>query len=335
MMPSGSGDGTESFTWDTETEWNNGTFTDHTTTDGAGNLVLADPADTGDPVASTQNEDFTVDGDTNDNPASNSYLIEDADTGTTLASGNGVQSPITETIDIHAHPVLYFEVTATSDGDFTTADISITDFEGTTVASLSLGNNAGTQTDSDTVSYESYLPAVHESGEWVSDQYTFTETTTATRIEVDSTFNDPTDSIGVTVRVPGGGDSASTTISSSGVQEAYLEVAASTSYEVVVSPSAGDPDTGGPSVASVTMETHSPTDGLTVSDTRDAEQDLSWNPLSVCDGYEVYQSETTPVTTSDTLAYSNTDNTNTSTTIMSLENGEDYYYNVRPVYSGE
>lgn len=328
-MPTGTGTGTETYPIDTDAEWQEGTFADVVTT-GSGAIQLAD-------ATGTLTFDYSLDTDsaTGEGASTATATIRDADTGTVLASDSADRNSDidnTFTADIGAHGSLEFAVNvSTSDFGSASASISGPATNGgpdTTLVSVSIGeNDSASDTRTETYTYAG-------SGTWTSPNWDFTNTTTATKLSWSGvTLPNAGDDITVTVENSDGTNTYSESVTA-GSGEVLFEIAPDAQYRVVVDMSTADDDIT-PEVGSLTLETHTPTDGLQVADSRETEQDISWNELSVCDGYELYQSEETPVELSDALAYSNTDSTATSTTVSGLENGEAYYYNVRPIYSGE
>lgn len=272
--------------------------------------------------------------------ASTSVQIEDTATGTLLldetvsVTGFTTDSDSgTISIDVQQHPELEFTATVNNgDNPSGTNTAEITGpIDDTVVTIVTASGTEVNITDSET---QTELYNNEMFGGWTGDVWDFTNTTTATKLSwSDVSYPAAGDDITVTIQTEGGGSSTQVTLTA-GSDSTLVALGASDRYQVSVDISAASDDSA-PSLGGLTLEAHTPVDGHTVTDSRETEQDLAWNPISVCDGYEVYQSESTPVTTSDALAYSNTDSTVTSTTITGLENGERYYYNVRPVYSGE
>lgn len=328
------GDGfTDSVSWDTETEWGYGVFSD-TTTDGSGALVLGD-------IASPQTFDYSLSASEDASVGGFTTVtaeIRDASSGTVLdsdtihVSNDGDSRTGTFTIDTGTHPDLefYVEVDLDNSGGGSDGSASISgpvDYTSGTIVSASRNSNAGTTTDTQTNTY-----TYTESGSWTSPAWDYGSTTTATRLSWSNvTLPNPGDTLTVTITEVGGGTTVQVSPTAGSGSELF-DLAPGDTYRVTVDMSTVDDDTT-PEVGSLTLETHTPTANLTVTDTRDAEIDLAWDAVSVADGYEVYQSETTPVDTGDSLAYSNTDPTTTTATITGLENGEQYYHNVRTSYT--
>lgn len=326
---------TESITWDSEAEWGYGSFTD-TTTDGSGALVLGD-------IASPQTFDYSLSASEDASVGGFTTVtaeIRDASSGTVLdsdtiqVSNDGDSRTGTFTIDTGTHPDLefYVEVDLDNSGGGSDGSASISgpvDYTSGTIVSAYRNSNAGTTTDTQTNTY-----TYTESGSWTSPDWDYGSTTTATRLSWSGvSLPNPGDSITVTITEVGGGTTAQVTPTSGSGSELF-DLAPGDTYRVDVSLSTVD-DSTTPSVGSLTLETHTPTTNLTVTGTRDTEVDLSWDEISVCDGYEIYQSQSTPVDTSGGFDAATTDPTDTTVTVTGLENGEQYYFNVRPIYSGE
>ena len=321
----GSGVGTETHTWTSESDWSGGTFTD-TSTDGSGNLTLG-------PISSPQTFNWTLDIPANGIGDEQSRVeLRDASTSTVLKSasalpGDGSKSGSWQ-VDVASHPDIeaYAQAGANNQGN---ATAQINDFQGGLVSVTDTTDDTTTETATVTKNYEYTLTGSYETADWV-----FSEPTTATKLSWSGvTLPNAGDAVTVTVE---NADGTSTHVEplTVGSGSALFEIPPDTVYRLVVDVSTDTPGST-PAVGSLTLETHTPTTGLSVTNTRDAEADLAWDSLSVCDGYQILQAESTPVTTSDSVAYSNTDNTNTTATITGLENGEQYYWNVRAVYSGE
>lgn len=313
---------TESIAWDSEREWQYGSFSD-ATTDGVGTLLLGPrPSET---------FDYSISGDSAG--VTSTVEIRDAGDSTVLASDSTTGGSITSTftIDTTAHPSLEFYAEVDdNDGvgsDSGSASISL---DGATLVSAS-GNPNGTTLDTDTAT-RSFTYA--ETGAWTSPYWDFTNTTTATKLSWSGvTFPNAGDSITVTVENAAGTSTHTETLSS-GSGSALFEIAPDDQYRVVVTLDTADDNTT-PEIGSVTLEAHTPTTGHTVVDTRQTEVDLSWSEIPVCDGYEVYYAKQSGVSEADTLGFDTTDPSVTSGTVTGLEQGGTYHFNVRTQYNGE
>lgn len=318
-----SDDLTESVSWDSETEWGYGSFTD-TGTDGSGVLLLgANPNETFDWTLQSSTTIVTV-----------TVTVEDANTNTTLATEERADIGTISgsfTIDTTQHPDLRFIADINDQDEGTGGSAELTEADsGEVLASVTTDAAFdGSKTDSSTQSYP-----YEDSGTWTSPYWDYTNTTTATQLSWGGVTLPSGTSVSVDVATDGGG--ATTTVSlTAGSGSQLIDLPADDRYSLTVSLSGDGDNKETPVIDALTLEAHTPTTNHVVTDTRATEVDLSWSEVSVCDGYEVYQSTSTPVTPSDSLAYSNTDSSVTSTTISGLTEGETYYYNVRCIYSGE
>jgi hypothetical protein len=324
----GTGEGTETYPIDTESDWQAGTFTDVVTA-GSGAIQLAD-------AAGTVTFDYSLDTQTATGSivSSASATIHDADSGTTLASDN-VEGDTDRNgsfdIDIGTHDSLYFEASAEANDDGSAsasisgpAQIGESD---STLVSVSVGqNDSASDSRTETYTYES-------TGSWTSLYWDFTNTTTATKLSWSGvTIPNAGDDITVTVENSDGTNTYSESVTA-GSGEVLFEIAPDERYRVVVNVSTADDDTT-PELGSLTLETHTSTgDTLQVDAVNGVDVDLSWGGVSVADGYQVLRAEASGVDPGDYTPLGTT--TNTTFTDSTGDAGVEYYYRVRAQYEGE
>lgn len=310
---------TESIVWDSETEWGYGSFSD-TTTDGSGNLELTERNSD---LSFSYDISITTGASTDDAEV---QVFDSTDTELASARVTGNNSE-TGTLTVAASNTMPLRLQASGEAnDGTgTSDASISDNFGNTVSISTSGAPA-----SDDASYDyTYL----ESGTWTSPVWDFTSTTTASAVYATST--QPTDTnVDVTVETEGGGSTTTVSVPDGTDTETSIEVGAGDRYQLTLELTTDivDDSTPTPSVDLAILEAHSPPTNLVLSNTTATSVDLSWTGWGSADAYQVYRSESTPVTSSDTQV---ADTTNTSVTDSGLENGEQYYYNVQAEYTGE
>ena len=311
-----SDDYTNSVGWDSEREWEYGTFTD-TTTDGSGNITLSDPG--------TVDFDYSLS--TNGDPGVDAGVkIVDTNTSTTLAQDStSADTTITGTftIDIDDHPELTVSASGSRSSTADPVSASISDPDGTT-ASIDL-NGDGSDSASD--SFTEFYGV--QSGTYTTETWDFTNTTTASRLTATSS-NISEGSITLTVTIPGG--TTEQVSLGGGSEEFVLSGGASDQYYIGVEIDAGADASTHPTLDSLFLESHTPVSNVAITSTDDTSNTVEWTGWGSADEYEVYRSESTPVTASDTLV---TTTTNTTYTDSGLENGEAYSYDVRAEYTGE
>jgi hypothetical protein len=321
-MPSDTGQGTESYTWNTNAEWNNGTFTD--TQADSDDLRLSDL------VSLDFDYELTTFTSSGSNNSDASVEIRNANTNTLLASDSvsgDTDTTGTFTIDTSANPDLEFTVSASTDlGGSASASVSEAP-TGETKASVSIGESTS---DSDTAT-DNY--DFERSGSWVSDDYTFTEATTATKLSWSGVSLNG-GSVDVTVRTSGQTDTTTVALTG-GSGESLISINPDSVYDLSVSIDSGDDYETTPTVGSLSLETHTQATGLSITDTRSTEVDFSWSGVSVSDGYEIYYKTSSGVTDTDTLGFDTTNSGTTTGTVTGLDQGTTYHFNVRAQYSGE
>lgn len=315
-----SGDFTNSVTWDTQVEWDYGSYTDTTGTGSGGVQLAVDPEDTFNYSISASNN------------VSASIEIRDADTSAVLfsdsvASGSASGS---HTVDTLTHPRLefYAEVDDNNANNGGSASIS-EDLSGTTLVSVGpTGASTGTFTDTATQTY-GYL----SSGTYETDVWDYTNTTTATRLETTATLTEAGQSITITPITEGGQTGPSVSVPD-GTSSTLIEIPPSDRYYLDVTLNRGSTGNETPVLESATLESHTPTgDTLTVDAVNGVDVDLSWSGVSVSDGYQILRATDPGTTPGDYTPLATT--TNTTYTDSSGDAGVQYHYRVRAQYTGE
>jgi len=327
--------------WDTTSDWDAGTYSQ--TKSSNGSVVLQKNTN----PSTSQNETFTVtldwdnSGDAPDS-ADATWEIRDQSSGTVLASdtvtGVTTDQSWSPTIDIHAHYDLefYASVTANSTRSVEKSNLSITDFNSTTVLSVtdSGGDSGSATTKTTTNSYTEELPT-YSTGSHTTELRDYgSSDVTVNRLVADVTFNSGDgDAISATVETQSG---TTKQLSLSSGQNTYnFSLASDDQYQVTSDISHGATETASPSVNSLELVAHAPPTGLQIAGTRETEVDLSWDASGVVNesGYEILQAEASGSTAGDYSVVASVSADTSTATVTGLEAGETYYYRVRATYS--